>query len=88
MKWIMAILAVLLLGLAYSGVKTAMFSFEQSNRVDSVQTLKRERDKINAEWTQLLLEQKMLADDAVITRAVRQGLDMQLPQAGQVVYLD
>jgi cell division protein ftsL len=53
-----------------------------------VQSLKKTRDQINAEWTQLLLEQKMLADDSVIDHAVRNGLDMHMPQATQVVYLD
>ena len=69
-------------------MKAAKFAHEQSNLVNQVQSLKKTRDQINAEWTQLLLEQKMLADDSVIDHAVRNGLDMHMPQATQVVYLD
>ena len=88
MKSMMVILAVLLCGVCFSGVKAAKFAHEQSNLVNEVQSLKKTRDQINAEWTQLLLEQKMLADDSVIDHAVRNGLDMHMPQATQVVYLD
>ena len=88
MKCMMVILAVLLCGVCISGVKAVKFAHEQSNLVNEVQSLKKTRDQINAEWTQLLLEQKMLADDSVIDHAVRNGLDMHMPQATQVVYLD
>ena len=55
MKFMMVILAVLLCGACFSGVKAAKFAHEQSNLVNQVQSLKKTRDQINAEWTQLLL---------------------------------
>ncbi|WP_072282081.1 cell division protein FtsL [Rappaport israeli] len=88
MKFMVVIFMALFVTLGYLGVKTVQYSQKQSEMVDAVQALKKERDKINAEWTQLLLEQKMLADDAVINRAIREGLDMHLPQSTQVVYLN
>ncbi|MDO4642548.1 MAG: cell division protein FtsL [Cardiobacteriaceae bacterium] len=88
MKIMMFVLTLLLGGVCFSGVQAAKFAHEQSNLVNEVQSLKKTRDQINAEWTQLLLEQKMLADDSVIDHAVRNGLDMHLPQSTQVVYLD
>jgi cell division protein ftsL len=88
MKLMMFILVLLILGVCYNGIQAAKFAHEQSNLVNEVQFLKKKRDQINAEWTQLLLEQKMLADDSVIDHAVRNGLDMHMPQATQVVYLD
>ena len=88
MKFMMLILTALLGGVCFSGVQAAKFAHEQSDLVNEVQSLKKTRDQINAEWTQLLLEQKMLVDDSVIDHAVRNGLDMHMPQATQVVYLD
>ncbi len=88
MKVVMAILAMLFAGLGYTGIKTAQYAHEHSQMVNTVHALKKERVKIEAEWSQLLLEQKMLADDAIINRAVRDGLDMHLPQEHQIVYLD
>lgn len=88
MKIMMLILTALLGGVCFSGVQAAKFAHEQSALVNEVQSLKKTRDQINAEWTQLLLEQKMLVDDSVIDHAVRNGLDMHMPQATQVVYLD
>ena len=88
MKIMMLILTALLGGVCFSGVQAAKFAHEQSDLVNEVQSLKKTRDQINAEWTQLLLEQKMLVDDSVIDHAVRNGLDMRMPQATQVVYLD
>lgn len=88
----MKIMLFIILGLTgflgFGGVKTVIYAHEHANLVSEVQTLKQSRDKINAEWTQLLLEQKMLADDSVISRAVAHGLEMHLPQATQVVYLN
>ena len=72
MKFMMVILAVLLCGACFSGVKAAKFAHEQSNLVNQVQSLKKTRDQINS----------------VIDHAVRNGLDMHMPQATQVVYLD
>lgn len=88
MKFMMLVVLFLTGALGFNGVKTVVYAHEHANLVSEVQTLKQSRDKINAEWTQLLLEQKMLADDSVISRAVAHGLEMHLPQATQVVYLN
>ena len=48
MKFMMVILAVLLCGACFSGVKAAKFAHEQSNLVNQVQSLKKTRDQINA----------------------------------------
>lgn len=87
MKAMMFIVLALTAMLGVNGVKAVVYAHEHANLVSEVQNLKQSRDKINAEWTQLLLEQKMLADDSVINRAVAHGLEMHLPQATQVVYL-
>ncbi|MDO4776620.1 MAG: cell division protein FtsL [Cardiobacteriaceae bacterium] len=87
MKILMLIVLALTGFLGIQGVRTVVYAHEHANLVSEVQMLKQSRDKINAEWTQLLLEQKMLADDSVINRAVAHGLEMHLPQATQVVYL-
>lgn len=87
MKFMMLVVLSLTAALGINGVKTVKYAHEHAHLVSEVQTLKQSRDKINAEWTQLLLEQKMLADDSVISRAVAHGLEMHLPQATQVVYL-
>lgn len=85
----LTLMIIVLLGvLCFGGVKTVQYTNKQSVLVNEVQSLKKTRDKINAEWTQLLLEQQMLADDSIVDHAVRKNLHMHLPQAAQVVYLD
>lgn len=89
MMKILILAVVVLLGvLCFNGVETVKYANKQSTLVNEVQSLKKTRDKINAEWTQLLLEQQMLADDSIVDHAVRKNLHMHLPQAAQVVYLD
>ncbi|ABQ13610.1 cell division protein FtsL [Dichelobacter nodosus] len=87
MKWGM-ILVVLLSGVTYLGLKSAFYAHEHAQLVGQVQSLKQERDKINADWTQKLLEQKTLVNDAMIDKALSQGLNLHMPQSTQVVYLE
>lgn len=90
MKWlvgVVVILGVLLSGATVGGVKAAVAVHENKKKVGEIQELKQSIDKVNAQWTQLLIEQKMLVDNAAITRAVQAELDMRLPEATQVVYL-
>ncbi len=88
MKWFALLFAGLFAGVVVSGVKTVYYAHEHAELVTEVQKLKQQRDKINANWTQLLLEQKMLANDAMIDQVVANGIKLHLPQAEQVVYLD
>lgn len=88
MKWIALLFAGLLSIMACSGVKTAYYAHEHAALVAQVQTLKQQRDRLNDNWTQLLLEQKTLANDTMIGHAVAVDLDLHIPTAVQVVYLD
>ncbi len=87
MKWMALLFAGLLGVMAFSGVKTAYYAHQHAALVTQVQDLKAQRDKISAHWTQLLLEQKMLVNDNMIDHVISAGLDLHIPQAPQVVYL-
>lgn len=90
MKWLVGVVVILgglLSGATVGGVKAAVAVHENKKKVGEIQELKQSIDKVNAQWTQLLIEQKMLVDNAAITRAVQAELDMRLPEATQVVYL-
>ncbi|UJF24607.1 cell division protein FtsL [Suttonella sp. R2A3] len=80
--------ALLLAATGYNAVLSTSASQQQGELVNQVQTLKKARNEINTQWTQLLIEQKMLADDSMVSHAVRTRMDMHLPGATQVVYLD
>lgn len=88
MRFLLVVVAVLLVVAGYNGVVSAQYAQRHSELVGEVQALKDGRDQINAQWTQLLVEQKMLADDSVISHAVKVNMDMHLPGAEQVVYLE
>ena len=88
MKLMLFVVAVLLVAAGYNGVVDAQYSQQHGQLVGEVQALKEARDQVNAQWTQLLIEQKMLADDSVVSHAVQAGMKMHLPGAEQVVYLD
>lgn len=87
MKWLALIFAGLLCGVAINGVRTAVFAQEHNSLVAEVQQLKNTRDQLNADWTQLLLEQKTLANDHMVEQAIANGLNLHVPEAKQVVYL-
>lgn len=87
MKWLALIFAGLLCGATVNGVRTAFFAQEHNSLVAQVHQLKNERDQLNADWTQLLLEQKTLANDHMVEQAIANGLNLHMPEAKQVVYL-
>lgn len=87
MKWLALIFAGLLLGVAVNGIRTAAFAQEHNSLVAQVQQLKNTRDQLHADWTQLLLEQKTLANDHMVEQAIANGLKLHMPDAKQVVYL-
>lgn len=89
MKWIFFLIVGLLFFCGYFGVRTVYLSHQQAELIAQLQSLKQQKDKINANWTQLLLEQKLLVNDKMIDRAVEQGMmNLHVPSASQVVYLD
>lgn len=88
MKFLLLIVVGLLATAGYNGVRNAQYAQHHVELVGEIQTLKNGRDLINAQWTQLLVEQKMLADDSIISHMVRTHMDMHLPDSAQVVYLD
>lgn len=88
MKWFALLFAGLLTGVVVNGVRSAAYAQDHASLVNEVQTLKTTRDKLNFEWTQLLLEQKTLANDHAVEKAIAGGLHLHTPNAAQVVYLD
>ena len=69
-------------------MKVIDFTQQRIALTGEVHQLKVERDKLNSDWTQLLLIQKTLVNNHMVDRAIKNGLRMQSPLSGQVVYLD
>lgn len=88
MKWFVVLFAALLAGVVVNGVRSTAYSQDHASLVNQIQVLKNQRDVLNTEWTQLLLEQKTLVNDRAIEKAIAGGLKLHTPEAKKVVYLD
>lgn len=88
MKFLVLILAFLAIGATYNGVRTALNTQQRVNLVGEIHALKIERDKVQADWTGLITEQKELVSNRRIEEAIKEGLELHNPSQSQVVYLD
>lgn len=53
-----------------------------------LQTLRAERDALNTEWGQLLLEEGTWSEHRRIEQAARTRLDMRIPERDRIVVVD
>lgn len=87
MKLTRAVVALLLLVVLLSAF--AVVDARHENRVlfAQLQQLRQQRDALNVEWGQLLLEQSTWSTHARIEQVATQKLDMTLPQHVEIVVL-
>jgi cell division protein FtsL len=80
---------MLLLALAVLGSALAVVELRHRNRVHfaELQALQKERDALNVEWDQLLLEQGTWAEHRKIERTARSRLNLGSPSPEQIVIL-
>lgn len=80
-----AIVALLIAALFLSAL--AVIDARHENRVlfAQLQQLRQQRDQLNVEWGQLLLEQSTWSTHARIEQLATQQLDMQMPSHAHIV---
>ncbi len=80
------ILSGLVLSLAIGGVQVAESRYQSRQLMSEIQAIKSARDAMRLEWSQLVLEESTLTDEAVIYQVAEKRLGMALPTAQDVVY--
>ena len=88
MKMMMTLTALILV-LVMSSAFGVIYSKHQSRKLFvEVQQLKKQIDALNIEWGRLQLEQSAWSAHGRIERIARQRLNMTIPLADEVVYVE
>jgi len=85
MKVTRAILALLITAVFLSALAVIDARHENRRLFAQLQQLRQQRDQLNVEWGQLLLEQSTWSTHSRIEQMATQQLDMQMPAYVQVV---
>ena len=83
-SWLLVMLFVLVLG---SAVAVVYSKHESRKLFVQLQTLKKERDRMDIEWGRMQLEQSTWATHGRIERLARKKLDMKIPEAENVIII-
>ncbi len=75
---------VLALGVLVSALGVIYAKQEARNRFNELQRLTKNRDDLDIEWSQLLLEQSSWATHARVEQVARDNLRMKTPQAADL----
>lgn len=89
MKWGRFWLVVVLLGANFASA-LAVVHAQHRNRTAFVEleTLRADRDRLNAEWGRLQLEESAWATHGRIERLAREQLDMHIPEDPRMVVVE
>lgn len=85
MRLTRAILALLIAAVLLSALGVIDARHENRRLFTQLQQLRQQRDQLNIEWGQLLLEQSTWSTHARIEQMATQQLDMQLPAHPKIV---
>lgn len=85
MKLTRAVVAALVVAAFLSALAVIDIRQENRNLFAQLQALRQQRDQINVEWGQLLLEQSTWSTHARIEQLATQKLDMESPQHPRIV---
>lgn len=80
------ILGVLAAFLGAGAIQVAESRYQTRQLMSQIQAKKSERDAMRLEWSQLVLEESTLTDEAIIYQVAEKSLNMALPTAQEVVY--
>lgn len=72
--------------LAVGAVQVAESRYHARQLMSEIQNTKSQRDNMRLEWSQLILEESTLTDEAIIYQVAESNLNMALPTAQDVVY--
>lgn len=80
---------IMVLGILLFLTTLAIVYFKHSNRqlLIEVHALQTERDALNSEWTQLLLEESTLVTHSRVERIATRELHMKLPQNNEIMWI-
>ncbi len=82
----MMILGAMVVSLAIGAVQVAESRYHARQLMSDIQSTKTARDDMRLEWSQLVLEESTLTDEAIIYQMAESNLKMALPTAQDVVY--
>ena len=87
MKFVLAVVAVLIVVIMSSAV-SVIYSKHQSRKLFvELQKLEKQIDELNIEWGRLQLEQSTWSSHGRIEKIARNKLHMTLPKANEVIYI-
>ncbi|HLF67217.1 MAG TPA: cell division protein FtsL [Gammaproteobacteria bacterium] len=78
-----------IIGLLLFFTALAIVYFKHSNRqlLIELHAMQAERDELNSEWSQLLLEESTLVMHSRVEHVATQALDMQAPRDEEVIWV-
>ena len=80
------ILGALVISLAVGAVHVAESRYQTRKLMSDIHSLKSYRDAMRLEWSQLILEESMLTDEAIIYQVAEKKLGMALPTTRVLVF--
>ncbi|MBS9778253.1 MAG: cell division protein FtsL [Gammaproteobacteria bacterium] len=82
----MLVLSALVFSLAIGAAQVSDSRYQARLLMSKIQSVKEERDAMRLEWSQLVLEESTLTDEAIIYQVAERSLGMALPTVQEVVY--
>ncbi len=80
------VLGSFVVALAVGAVQVAESRYQARQLMSQIQRVKIERDAMRLTWSQLVLEESTLTDEAIIYQVAEKSLGMALPKSQEVVY--
>jgi cell division protein FtsL len=81
----MTLVTVLLLALLVSGISVIYTTFKNRSMLNELQQLRNQRNELQVQWGQLLIEQSTFSLDSRIERKAIEELQMIVPEFSDVV---
>jgi cell division protein FtsL len=81
----MTLVTVLLLALLVSGISVIYTTFKNRSMLNELQQLRNQRNELQVQWGQLLIEQSTFSLDSRIERKAIEELQMIIPEFSDVV---
>jgi cell division protein FtsL len=81
----MTLITVLLLSLLVSGISVVYTTFKNRSMLNELQQLRNQRNELQVQWGQLLIEQSTFSLDSRIERKAIEELQMIVPEFSDVV---
>ncbi|HED36530.1 MAG TPA: cell division protein FtsL [Gammaproteobacteria bacterium] len=87
MKLMLALVAVLVLGISGTSIAVIYTRHQTRNLFINLQKLHKQIDELDVEWGQLQLEQSAWSSHGRIEKIARKKLNMKVPKADEIIYI-